>query len=59
MWLAAVVYIVIRKKYAKFEVNMFAGIEDISIRKQNLTNADANAGAGAIALWFFEKQIMV
>ena len=28
---AAVVYIVIRNKYAKFEVNMFDGIEDISI----------------------------
>ena len=33
MWLAAVVYIVIRNKYAKFEVNLFDGIEDISICK--------------------------
>ena len=31
MWVAAVVYIVVRNKYAKFEVNMFDGIEDISI----------------------------
>ena len=34
MWLAAVVYIVIRNKHAKFEVNMFDGKVDISICKQ-------------------------
>ena len=34
MWLAAVVYIVIRNKYAKCEVNMFHGIEEISIYKK-------------------------
>ena len=34
MWLAAVVYIVIRNKYAKIEVNVFDGIEDISICKK-------------------------
>ena len=34
MWLATVVYIVIRNKYAKFEVNIFDGIEYISICKQ-------------------------
>ena len=51
IWLSAIVYIVIRNKYAKFEVNMFDGIEDISIYKKTLTNDDASA----IASLFFKK----
>ena len=34
MWLAAVVYNVIENKNVKFKVNMFDGIEDISICKK-------------------------
>ena len=44
MWLAAVVYIVIWNKYAKFEVNIFDGIKDIGISIL-LTNADTDPSA--------------
>ena len=46
----AVVYIVIKEKNPKFDINMFDGIDDISICKQKITNADADAWASAISL---------